>query len=278
MSRASVWAAPREGVGYASELLTVVALSFALSFAVGGVFLLWRGRALRTSWRSAFPTAVVLAVLLSLFGIANTDLHLEAPVPGVERSGSGGRLGIRLKMDWRGPAMRNGGEERGDEGLLPADLGRTRFVRLLLLVVGVLGLALAVRARRPATRPGAHALRGLDPADPRARAAAHGAVVTTIDAMLADPDPRTAIIGAYARLLEELEAIGASRMDYEGPREHLHRVLSVLEVSPRPLRTLIELFEVARFSTHSLTTSHRHEALDALQDVATSLATPAGVS
>jgi hypothetical protein len=110
------------------------------------------------------------------------------------------------------------------------------------------------------------------------RAAAHGAFVTTIDAMLTDPDARTAIIGAYARLLESLEAIGAHREAYEGPTEHLHRVLRMLEVGPRPLRTLVGLFEVARFSEHSLTALHREEALTALREAATVLATPDGVA
>jgi hypothetical protein len=98
--------------------------------------------------------------------------------------------------------------------------------------------------------------------------------MATIDTMLADPDPRTAIIGAYARLLEELEALGASRKAYEGPTEHLQRILTLLEVPSRPLQTLVRLFQVARFSEHTLTQNHRDEALTALREAASSLAVP----
>jgi hypothetical protein len=135
-----------------------------------------------------------------------------------------------------------------------------------------LALALVVRSRG---RRRAHTVAAWDPEDDRTRVAAHAAVIHSIDAMLAAPDNRTAIIGAYARLLEELEAIGASRRSYEGPTEHLHRVLSVLEVGPVPLRTLVRLFEVARFSEHSLNATHREEALGALREVARSLSADA---
>ncbi len=170
--------------------------------------------------------------------------------------------------------MRNAEEPPSPGGLLPASPGRVLFVRMLLLFVGAAGLALVIRLWRPASGTGA--LLALDPAKTRIRVAAHGAIITTIDAMLADPDARTAIIGAYARLLEELEGIGAHRRAYEGPTEHLRRVLSMLEVGPRPLRTLVRLFEVARFSEQSLTAVHREEALAALRETATFLTTPAG--
>lgn len=101
-----------------------------------------------------------------------------------------------------------------------------------------------------------------------------------IDSMLADPDPKTAIIGAYARLLEGLAACDAARRDHEAPIEHLQRALSILPVGPRPLRQLTGLFEIARFSTHRLTESHRDQALDALHaasaDLAAAPSTPAG--
>jgi hypothetical protein len=90
--------------------------------------------------------------------------------------------------------------------------------------------------------------------------------------MLADPDPSTAIIGAYARLLEGLAACDVGRREHEAPLEHLRRTLTILRVRPEPLRQLIGLFEVARFSTHSLTGSHRDQALSALRAAATDLA------
>jgi hypothetical protein len=269
----SVWSPPQEGVGYVSELLTIVALSFAATFAVAGALTLLGRETRDAAWRRALPPTVVVAVLVSLFGISRTPLHLEAPALGAEQLDSeGGRLGVRLRMDWRGPAVRNAEEAPGIEGALPASPGRVQFARILLLVAGLTALALVLRSRG---RRRAHTVAAWDPDDDRTRVAAHAAVIHSIDAMLAAPDNRTAIIGAYARLLEELEAIGASRRSYEGPTEHLHRVLSVLEVGPVPLRTLVRLFEVARFSEHSLNATHREEALGALREVARSLSADA---
>lgn len=111
--------------------------------------------------------------------------------------------------------------------------------------------------------------------DDAARDAMAVSVADTIGAMLADPDPRTAIIGAYARLLEGLAASGMARRAHEAPLEHLRRVLASLRVRPEPLRRLIELFEVARFSTHTLTETHRADALDALRAAADDIAAAA---
>jgi hypothetical protein len=54
--------------------------------------------------------------------------------------------------------------------------------------------------------------------------------------------------------------------------EHLERVLRTLDVRPGPLRQLIGLFELARFSTLPLTPSHREAALAALRSVAADMA------
>jgi hypothetical protein len=106
----------------------------------------------------------------------------------------------------------------------------------------------------------------------QAREAMAATVVGSIDAMLAGPDPRTAVIGAYARLLEGLAACGLARHDHEGPMEHLHRVLLGLRVRPEPLQALTELFERARFSPHPLTADDRDAALAALRHAAADLA------
>ena len=102
------------------------------------------------------------------------------------------------------------------------------------------------------------------------------ALAETIRAMLADPDPNTAIRGAYARLLQGLDERGRGRLEHEGPTEHLQRVLTSLRVRPAPLRELIELFELARFSPHPLGRTHRDRALTALRAVAGDLETAPG--
>lgn len=84
--------------------------------------------------------------------------------------------------------------------------------------------------------------------------------------MLADPDPRTAVIGAYGRLLTALAEAGAPRRDEEGPHEHLWRSLGPLGVRRQPLHRLAELFVLARFTPHPVTEAHRQAAIAALAD------------
>ncbi len=103
------------------------------------------------------------------------------------------------------------------------------------------------------------------------RGATRRAVVRSIDEMLADTDPNTAVIGAYARLLEGLAGSGAPRRPEEGPEEHLERVLRTLQVRSAPLRDLVRLFAAARFSATSLTTGDRAAALASLRAVADDL-------
>lgn len=85
-------------------------------------------------------------------------------------------------------------------------------------------------------------------------------------AMLADPDPRTAVIGAYARLLAALADAGAPRRPEEGPHEHLWRSLGPLGVRRGPVHRLAELFVQARFTPRPVTTEHRDAAIGALAD------------
>lgn len=85
-------------------------------------------------------------------------------------------------------------------------------------------------------------------------------------AMLADPDPRTAVIGAYAQLLAALAAAGAPRRPEEGPHEHLWRSLGPLGIRRGPLHRLAELFVQARFTPRPVTAEHREAAIAALAD------------
>jgi hypothetical protein len=90
-------------------------------------------------------------------------------------------------------------------------------------------------------------------------------ITRSIDAMVADPDPRTAIIGAYAGLLRGLSEAGLPRRPQEAPDEHLGRCLTALDVAPDPLRQLTALFAEARFSPHPLDEHHRQDAIAALR-------------
>lgn len=95
-------------------------------------------------------------------------------------------------------------------------------------------------------------------------------------AMLADPDPRTAVIGAYARLLSALDEVGYPRRAEEGPHEHLWRILGPLGVRRAPVHRLAELFVRARFTPRPITEAHRQAAIGALADAVADLRLQAG--
>lgn len=225
----------------------------------------------------ALPFTTAALAVLSLLVIARTDLGRVVDTDEgrghlVEESD---RRALPLTITgWFTPQVRAGDGERDQEELRDgADQGDG--LPLLVLVLGGLGLVLTGVAWR--WYAGASPSPG-EPADEHAvmpgAGAVHGTVTGTIDAMLADPDPNTAIRGAYARLLEGLEETGSGRELHEGPTEYLQRVLTTLRVRPEPLRRLTALFQLARFSTRPLSTGHREEALAALRDVAADLSSP----
>jgi uncharacterized membrane protein len=93
------------------------------------------------------------------------------------------------------------------------------------------------------------------------------AVDESLDDLRAEPDPRRAVIAAYARLERVLAAHGLPRRPAEAPVEYLGRMLAELSVSDRAARALTELFERAKFSQHAVGAEMKDEAIDALQTV-----------
>jgi hypothetical protein len=99
------------------------------------------------------------------------------------------------------------------------------------------------------------------------------AVEIGIDELQAEPDPRRAVIRAYAGMERSLSGRGLRRHSAEAPFEYLGRALMEGGV-PRPAATrLTELFERARFSDHAIGPQLKSEALDALIDIRDSLGT-----
>jgi hypothetical protein len=89
----------------------------------------------------------------------------------------------------------------------------------------------------------------------------------TLDDVAHEPDPRRAIILAYARMEAALDRSGCSRHEAEAPLEYLARVLGELEVAPAPVATLTHLFEHAKFSNRPVDDAMKQRALVALEDV-----------
>ncbi len=289
----SAWTPLREGRVDRSEMLANVAIfvgvgaiaALAVTLLIHRTLIAGRDGAppLRTTLLRALPIATVAVVVLSLLAIARTDLGRETEgsdesLRAIEPSDRRGELwGFTDSRD--SPVRAGEGDSKPNR---PGGAEPEPGARLpnLLIVLGVVAAAIVGAfawrwyARRSAP-PEPPRDDDAAPADSD-HESAHEAVIATIDAMLADPDPNTAIIGAYARLLEGLAACAVGRRDHEAPMEHLQRALATLDVRPEPLRRLIDLFEIARFSTHALTESHRDQALDALRAAAADLAADSG--
>jgi hypothetical protein len=90
------------------------------------------------------------------------------------------------------------------------------------------------------------------------------AVGTTIDDLRSEPDPRRAVIAAYARMEGTLAAHGFARRGAEAPFEYLARILRGLNVRDSAVRSLTRLFEYAKFGPHEIGEDLRAEAISAL--------------
>jgi hypothetical protein len=89
----------------------------------------------------------------------------------------------------------------------------------------------------------------------------------SLDDLRAEPDPRRAVIAAYARLERVLAAHRLPRRPAEAPLEYLARMLDDLSVTPNAARRLTDLFERAKFSQHAVVTEMKEEAIGALETV-----------
>lgn len=130
-------------------------------------------------------------------------------------------------------------------------------VALILLAVGAWWYA--GRARRRA--------RGELEREDRLVTDLAAAMEESLDDLRAEPDPRRAVIAAYARLEHVLAAHRLPRRPAEAPLEYLARMLDDLSVSPDAARRLTNLFERAKFSQHAVGTEMKEEAITALERV-----------
>jgi hypothetical protein len=89
----------------------------------------------------------------------------------------------------------------------------------------------------------------------------------SLDDLRAEPDPRLAVVRAWARMETALERCGVPRHEAEAPLEYVARVLLQLEVRPGPVHELTALFERARFSRHEIGPDTKEEAIAALETI-----------
>ncbi|MGE5273079.1 MAG: DUF4129 domain-containing protein [Verrucomicrobiota bacterium] len=93
------------------------------------------------------------------------------------------------------------------------------------------------------------------------------ALERTIADLRAEPDPRRAVIAAYAQMERSLADVGLQRSPDEAPREYLGRVLPDVGAQTASVERLTGLFERAKFSPHAIDGAMKDEAIDALESL-----------
>ena len=177
----------------------------------------------------------------------------------------------RRLMDWERPPPIEPEEAVGRAQTIPIDTATPTTATTyqpnvswlpVIVTAGLILLAVAAwwyagRARR----------RARGELQPVLAAAVAQAVDESLDDLRAEPDPRRAVIAAYARLERVLAAHGLPRKPSEAPLEYLGRMLEGLSVSDRAARALTELFERAKFSQHAVGPEMKEQAIEALETV-----------
>jgi len=210
----------------------------------------------------------------SIDGTVPLRAEMLDELPGVGRAAEGDLVPVNPDFgDDPAPSAPDGetgaeesGDDTGDDG---SRLGAVGRVLLTLLAVAALAAIAVVVVRLLQARTPAPSWPAADPddAEPEAldAAAVDAALGDSIATLLGHPDPRLAVRAAYAVLLDALAESGLARRSFEAPDEHLGRCLTSLNIEPAPLRDLLRLFALARFSTHPITEADRAAALGALR-------------
>jgi hypothetical protein len=201
-----------------------------------------------TNWRRTFTgmLAVAVAIVVGLIYTRNlrqnTNPTAQAP-PGIGAP-------LRALRREQAKAQR------------PAPVQRTDVLWLTVLVVGSLGLGVAVAVGFAVRHRYAH---GDELNEEAALAVALKEVLAdTLDDLREERDPRRAVIRVYARMERTFGAYRVPRDPAETPLEYVARVLASLSVSGHSVRRVTLLFERAKFSDHEVDVGMKDDAIEAL--------------
>jgi hypothetical protein len=152
------------------------------------------------------------------------------------------------------------GSTKGKKGQpKPAPQYQAHFRWLPLVILGSLVLAFGAATGFVAYRR----RYGTLPEGPTA--AEVSAVLTeTLDDLYREPDPRKAVIAAYAKMERSLAVRGMPREPSEAPLEYLERILDYVQASSHSVRRLTKLFGRARFSPHEIDARMKRDAIESL--------------
>jgi len=153
------------------------------------------------------------------------------------------------------PSTVEGPASPAQSGVVPLIVAGAALATMVGLVVAQ--LVAERRRRRPPSTPAERLVELLD---------------DTLDDLEGEPDPRRAVIAAWARMERGLAAAGLPRHPAEAPFEYASRVLEAALARPSSVHRLTGLFERAKFSHHPVGLADREEAIAALRTVRRELA------
>ena len=236
---------------YPADLIDSLLLLLVLAMVAGAVLAvvsLWPGRNLVRarrraggSWNLILPMAAILLLWLfrDLLGLGGGDRDPDPtttiPAPST------------LELPDPPP----------DSGVVPLIVAGVALLAMIGIVVAQ--LAADRRRRRPPRTPAERLVELLD---------------DTLEDLEREPDPRRAVIGAWARMEAGLAAAGLPRHPSEAPFEYAARVLETAlapneggTLRPASVHRLTGLFERAKFSHHAIGQADRDQAIAALRAV-----------
>ena len=235
---------------YPADLIDSLLLLLFLAMVATAVLAavsLWPGRNLARgrrrgggSWNLILPMAAVLLLWLfrDLLGLGGDDRD-QVPtttIPAVTTLEAPG-----------GPTP--------ESGVVPLIVAGVALAAMIAIVVAQ--LAADRRRRRPPKTPAERLVELLD---------------DTLEDLEREPDPRRAVIGAWARMEAGLAAAGLPRHPSEAPFEYAARLLEGALARPDSVHRLTGLFERAKFSHHTIGQADRDQAIAALRAVRQELA------
>jgi len=238
------------------DYLATIAL---IIMPIGAVLVVWglanrrKQQALsgRTNWRKNLIAAAVISALLIVLVVTAENRQGRGRRPAVGPT-QGAILGAPLGA--KGPRKAVKGET------VPPHRPRWQWLPVLVLGSLLLGIFVTTGAAI------AHARRNREALDEEAQLARalDEVLADSLDDLRAERDPRKAVIRAYARMEKTFAAYGVPREEHETPLEYVARVLDSLRVSSFAVRRLVQLFERAKFSPHTIESSMKDDAIEAL--------------
>ena len=235
---------------YPADLIDSLLLLLFLAMVATAVLAavsLWPGRNLARgrrrgggSWNLILPMAAVLLLWLfrDLLGLGGDDRD-QVPTTTIPA----------------GTTLEAPGGPTPESGVMPLIVAGLALAAMIAIVVAQ--LVADRRRRRPPKTPAERLVELLD---------------DTLEDLEREPDPRRAVIGAWARMEAGLAAAGLPRHPSEAPFEYAARVLEGALARPDSVHRLTGLFERAKFSHHTIGQADRDQAIAALRAVRQELA------